>query len=117
MAAPSPVLSRRNSAASMPVVGVHTSRYVGDGDTCFGRRLLRARDGDETGLALDEQVVGLLVPVRPRSAVAGDVAHERAEVSGLDHRPHELFGVAAIGVEVSPVLVREAGADVSDAPA
>jgi hypothetical protein len=64
----------------MPVVGVHTSRYVGDGDTCFGRRLLRARDGDETGLALDEQVVGLLVPVRPRSAVAGDVAHDEPRV-------------------------------------
>jgi hypothetical protein len=62
-------------------VGVHARRYVGDGDARFGRRLGRARDGDEAGLALDEQVVGLFVPVRARGAVAGDVAHDEPGVA------------------------------------
>jgi hypothetical protein len=42
---------------------------------------------------------------------------ERREVASLCHRPDELLGVATVGVEIPPVLVREAGADVSDAPA
>jgi hypothetical protein len=57
-------------------VGVHTSRYVGDGDARLGRRLTGARDGDEPGLALDEQIVGLLIAVRSRGAVTRDVAHD-----------------------------------------
>ncbi len=39
-----------------------------------------AGDGDEPGLALHQQVVGLLVAVRPGGAVAGDVADDQARV-------------------------------------
>src|SRR3954452_19736742 len=74
MAAPSPAAPQQRGKDAR--VGVHARRYVGDGDARFGRRLGRARDGDEGGLALDEQVVGLFVAVRARGAVAGDVAHD-----------------------------------------
>jgi hypothetical protein len=61
-------------------VGVHPGGYIGDRDACLGGRLRGARDGDEAGLALDEQVVRLLVPVRARGAVARDAADDEAGV-------------------------------------
>lgn len=45
-------------------IGVHPGREVGDCDAGLGGCLRGPRDGDETGLALYKQVVGLFVPVR-----------------------------------------------------
>jgi len=43
--------------------------------------------------------------------------YERAEVAGLGHRLDELLRVAASLIEVAPVLIREAGTHLPDAPA
>src|SRR5215208_2637516 len=45
------------------------------------------------------------------------LGYQRAEVAGARHRGDELLGVAAFCVEIAPVLVREAGAYLPDAPA
>ena len=55
-------------------VGVHASRYVRDRVASLRRNFGRAGNGDEAGLALDEQVIGFLVPVGARRTVARDVA-------------------------------------------
>ena len=59
-------------------VRVHAGGDVGDRQARLRRLLLGARDRDEAGLALDQQVVGLLVAVRAVVAVAGDVADDDA---------------------------------------
>jgi hypothetical protein len=43
--------------------------------------------------------------------------YERGEVASFAHRSDELLRVAARGVELSPILVREAGADLPHAAA
>ena len=49
-------------------VGVHAGGDVGDRAAGLGRLLGRAGDRQEAGLALDQQVVGLLVAVAGRSS-------------------------------------------------
>ena len=58
-------------------VGVHAGRDVGDRRAGLARLAGRAGDRDEAGLALDQQVVGLLVAVRAVCPVAGDVADDQ----------------------------------------
>ena len=69
-AGPLPVVQRGQDAA----VGVHPGREVGDGEAGLGRRLRGAGRHDQPGLALHQQVVGLLRAVRAAVAVAGDRA-------------------------------------------
>jgi hypothetical protein len=64
-------------------VGVHAGGDVGHGDPDLGHLLLAAGDGQEAGLALHHQVVGLHRLVGPGHAVAGDVAHDQTGVAGL----------------------------------
>jgi hypothetical protein len=47
-----------------------------DGDPHLRGGLGRTGDGYEAGLALDEKIVGLLVPVGARGTVAGNVAND-----------------------------------------
>jgi hypothetical protein len=57
-------------------VRVHAGGDVGDRGARLARLVGGAGDRHEAGLALDQQVVRLLVAVRPVGAVAGDVAHD-----------------------------------------
>ena len=61
-------------------VGVHAGGDVGDRAAGLGRRLGRAGDRQETGLALDQQVVGLLVAVGAVVAITRDVADDQPRV-------------------------------------
>ena len=66
------------------VAGALAGRDVGHRNAGFGRRLGRARDRQKAGLALDQQVVGLLVTVRAVVTVARDVADDQARVVVLE---------------------------------
>ena len=57
-------------------IGIHTGGDVGDRRAGFGGLLLRAGDRNETGFALDQQVVGFLVAIRTIVTVSGNVAHD-----------------------------------------
>jgi hypothetical protein len=58
-------------------IGVHAGRDVGDGDPRPGRALRCAGRHHQAGLALHEQVIGLLLAVRAVGAVAGDRAADQ----------------------------------------
>ena len=90
LAGPGPLVQR----GEHPGVGVHPGRDVRDGDPGLGRVLGRTGDRDEPRFALDEQVVGLAVGVRPARAVPGDVARDEAGLSldELGGRDPEAFG-------------------------
>src|SRR5215210_341745 len=62
-------------------VGVHTGCYIRGGDADLRGGFGGTGDRDEPGLALDQEIVGLLVPVRARSTVPGDVADDQARIS------------------------------------
>ena len=62
-------------------LGVHAGCDIGDGAAGLGRVIGRAGDRDETGFGLDEQVVGLLVPVRSIRAIARDIADDEPWVA------------------------------------
>jgi len=55
-------------------------RDVRDGNARLHLRFRRSGDGEEAGLALNEQVVGLSVAIRAVGSVAGDVAHDQARI-------------------------------------
>ena len=58
-------------------VGVHACCDVGNGGAGLAGFVGRARDGDEAGFALDQQVVRLLVAIGPGMlrivAIAGEI--------------------------------------------
>ena len=62
-------------------IAVHARGDVGDGDAGLRRRLRSAGHRHHARLALDQQVVGLLLAVRPVGTVAGDVAYDDPRVS------------------------------------
>ena len=64
-------------------VGIHACGDVGHGWPGLARHLGGAGHRHQAGLALDQQVVGLLVAVGPVGTVTGDVAHDQ---SGLARR-------------------------------
>ena len=78
MPLPLPVRPRSISAARM---FVYAGGDVGDRATGLRRLVRRAGDRHESRLALDQQVVGLLVPVRAIRAVARDVADDEPRVA------------------------------------
>ena len=63
-------------------VRVHAGGDVGDGRAGLGRRVFGPGDRDETGLALDQQVVSLLVAVGSTVAITRDVADDDAGLGG-----------------------------------
>src|SRR3954471_11286715 len=65
-------------------VRVHARGDVRDGDADLRRLVLGAGDGDQAGLALDEQVVRLLVGIGAVAAVAGDRDVDEAGVDGSE---------------------------------
>ncbi|MNN15190.1 hypothetical protein D3C81_1282900 [compost metagenome] len=73
--APTQQQSREDAA-----VGIHAGGNVGDGAAGLGHLVIARTAGDreETALALDQQVVGLLVLVRAAFAVTGNVTDDQA---------------------------------------
>ena len=63
-----------------PGIRIHAGRDIGDGNADLARLLLGARDGHHARLALNQQIVGFLVPIRPRVAVAGDIADDERRI-------------------------------------
>ena len=61
-------------------VGVHAGRDVDDGAAGLRGVFLRARDRQQPRLALDQQVVSLLVAIGTVGPVAGDVADDEARM-------------------------------------
>ncbi len=61
-----------------PRVRVHSGGDVGDRDAGSRRRIRAAGDRDEADLALNKEVVRLLLRVRPRRSIAGHVADDEA---------------------------------------
>ena len=57
-------------------VRVHSGGDVGDRVAGLGRFLRRARDREETGFALDEEVIGFLVAVGTVIAISGNIADD-----------------------------------------
>ena len=64
-----------------PREGIHAGRDVRSRDANFRRGFRRPRHGDEPRFALHKQIIGLLVAVGSRSAVAGDGANNEARVA------------------------------------
>ena len=77
MCEPLPVLPPLQQRGQDAGVGVHAGGDVGDRVARLARLVGRAGDRQEAGLALDQQVVGLLVAVGAVVAVAGDVADDQ----------------------------------------
>src|SRR5256885_3224151 len=82
----------------------HT-RLQGDwsSDVCYsdlGRHLGRARDREKARLALDQQVVGLLVAVGAVSAVAADVADDEARKALAQRRVGQAHARGRAGRQV-----------------
>ena len=69
---PVPAQERRQD----PGVRIHSGGDVGDRDPDLAWLLLGACDGEQACLALDQQIVGLLVAVRTRRPVPGDIADD-----------------------------------------
>ena len=91
LARPGAQQQRRQDAGE----GVHAGGDVGDRNAGLGRRVGRAGDRQETRLALDQQVVGLLVAIRPVVAIARDVAHDEPGVrftQRVERQPHARRG-------------------------
>ncbi len=76
-AGPLPLVQRGEHAG----VGVHARGDVGDGNAGLGRLALRAGHREQAGLALHEQVVGLLLGVRAVRAIARDRAGDQPRVA------------------------------------
>ena len=57
---------------------VHAGRGIDDGDAAFRRLFLGAVDREKSGLALHQQVVGLLLAIGAAAAIAGNVAGDQA---------------------------------------
>jgi hypothetical protein len=71
---PLPFVQRGEDATE----GVHSAGDVGDRDSRLDLLVGGSGDRGESALALDEQVVGLLVAVRPARTVPGDAADDQA---------------------------------------
>src|SRR5207248_2527445 len=67
-----PVERREN-----PREGVHASRGIRDRDADFRGGFGRAGHRDESRFTLHQQIICLLVTVRPRSTVAGDATYNQ----------------------------------------
>ena len=81
-------------------VGVHAGGDVGDGAAGLAGCLGRAGDRQETGLALDQQVVRLLVAVGAVVAVAGDVADDQLRVPGVQRFERQAHARGGAGRQV-----------------
>ena len=75
---PAPGLAPLQQRGEDARVRVHAGGDVGDRQAGLRRLLLGAGDGQEPGLALDQQVVRLPVAIRAVAAVARDVADDDA---------------------------------------
>ena len=64
-----------------PCEGIHAGCDVRNRDANFRRGFRRPRHGDEPRFALHKQIIGLLVAIGSRSAVAGDGANNEARVA------------------------------------
>ncbi len=59
-------------------IGIHAGRDVDDRAAGLRRCIGRSGNREQSRLALDQQVVGFLVAIRPVGAVTGDVANDQA---------------------------------------
>ena len=75
---PLPLVQRGQHAG----VGVHPGRDVGHRDAGLGRLVRRPGDGQQPGLALHQQVVGLLAGVRAVRAIPRDRAADQPRITG-----------------------------------
>ena len=67
-------------------VGIHARSNVGHRVAGLAWRLGRAGDRQETGLALDQQIVGFFIAVRPVLAVTRNITHDQAGVDRTQRR-------------------------------
>ena len=97
-----------------PAVGVHPGGDVGDRDAGLARLLRGAGDRKQPGLALHQQVVGLLAGVGAVRPVAGDRAADQPRVAGA-----ELVGAQAqpLGRAGREVLHEDVGPGPAGRPA
>ena len=71
-------LRTRQEGREHTAIGVHTGRNVGDRDPDLRRRLRGTGDGEQTRLALHEQVVRLPIGIRTVGAVARHLTDDEA---------------------------------------